>query len=254
MAGTPVRRPTAFVTGASAGIGAAAAVALARNGFDLALSATKIDNLDATRRAAEALGARACAIELTLPSPDGIERAMSQAIDACGELDVLVNNASGVTYRRAAVDITRDEWNAVLDTVATSTFFLCARMARHLIDGRRAGSIVNLASTHGLVAFPGRAAYGVAKAAVMHMTRMLAIEWAAHGIRVNAVAPGSTATPANAAFMAVPENLAMLKARIPLGRVATADEIGAAIAWLAGPAAAYVTGQTLILDGGLTAA
>ena len=246
-------RRTAFVTGASSGIGAAAALALARDGFDVAISATRIDNLAATRAAIEALGARAHPVVLQLPPLSNAERAMADAIDACGNIDVLVNNAAGVTYRRAALDITREEWEPVIETLVTAPFSMCQQMARHLFATKRPGCIINLASTHGIVAFPGRAAYGIGKAAVMHMTRMLAIEWAEQGIRVNAVAPGSTATASNASYMADPANLAMLKSRIPLRRVAAANEIGAAIAYLAGPAAAYVTGQTLVIDGGLTA-
>jgi NAD(P)-dependent dehydrogenase (short-subunit alcohol dehydrogenase family) len=112
--------------------------------------------------------------------------------------------------------------------------------------------IISIASTHGAVGFPG-AAYGVAKAGVSHMTRVLAIEWAPHGIRVNAVAPGTTETPSRAPALADPERRALMLNRIPLKRFGTAEEMAAAVRYLASPAAAYITGQTLLVDGGLTA-
>lgn len=148
----------------------------------------------------------------------------------------------------------REDWDGVINTLLTGPFFMCQQMARHLTATQRPGCIINLASTHGLVGFPGRSAYGVAKAAIVHMTRMLAIEWAEHGIRVNAVAPGSTATEANASLQADPKMRNTLLSRIPLKRIGTVDEIASTVRYLASAGAAYVTGQTLIVDGGLTSA
>jgi 2-deoxy-D-gluconate 3-dehydrogenase len=147
---------------------------------------------------------------------------------------VLVNNA-GVNLRRRAADVTPSEWDAVMDTNVTGTFFLTQQAGRHWIAGGRPGCVVNIASTHGLVGAAERSTYGISKAAIIHMTKMLAIEWAGHGIRVNAIAPGRMETDSPS-------------------RLATAEEVAAAVCWLASPTAASVTGHTLVIDGGLTAA
>jgi NAD(P)-dependent dehydrogenase (short-subunit alcohol dehydrogenase family) len=251
MPSSPQRR-VAFVTGASSGIGAAIALALASDDCDVAISATRIENLDKTISRLSGCGVRVLPVALDLRVQTSIEQSMKTVIDVMGHIDVLVNNAAGVLYRSAVVDTKREDWDAAIATLLTGPFFMCQQMGRYLIDARRSGSIVNIASTHGLVGFPGRSAYGISKAAVMHMTRMLAIEWAEHGIRVNAVAPGSTATEANASLQADPKMLNMLLARIPVRRIGTVDEIGAAVRFLASPESSYVTGQTLVVDGGLT--
>ncbi|MBM3342901.1 MAG: SDR family oxidoreductase [Betaproteobacteria bacterium] len=246
------RKPTAFVTGASQGLGAALALRLAKDGYDLALSGSKIANLTETLKAVEAAGARGVAVALDLRSQASIELAMAVATQALGELDVLVNNA-GITTRSLAVDTTREEWQPIIDVNVTGTFFMCQQMGRHLIAQKRGGAIINLGSTHGLVGFAQRSAYGVSKAAVSHMTRMLAIEWAPHNIRVNAVAPGTVATPSRIEyFMKDEKGFADMIARVPLARLCEMDEVAAMVAYLASPAAAYITGQTLALDGGLT--
>lgn len=249
----PSGKRTAFVTGASSGIGAATALALARDGFDVAVAATRVENLSAVAATVAATGARALPVALDLRSQSSIEQVMAAVINAFGHLDVLVNNAAGVPFRKAAVEITPEEWDAVIQTNVTGTFFMSQQMGRHVSQSGRAGCIVNMASTHGIVGFAQVAAYGVSKAAIIHMTRMLAIEWADRGIRVNAVAPGAVETPSRAVVLADPTRRAMLLNRVPLHRFATAEEVAGAVRYLASPEAAYVTGQTLVLDGGLTA-
>ena len=130
---------------------------------------------------------------------------------------------------------------------------MCQQMGRHLVQGGRPGCIVSIVSTHGLVGMAGRSVYGIAKAGMIHMTRMLAIEWAEHGIRVNAIAPGRVDTPSRAGSLAEPGYREAALGRIPLKRFGTAEEVAAAACYLASPQAAYITGQTLVLDGGLTA-
>ena len=142
----------------------------------------------------------------------------------------------------------------MIATNLTGTFFLSQQFGRHLIAGGRPGSIINIASTHGLVGAAERSTYGISKAAVTHMTRMLAIEWADHGIRVNAVAPGRLDTPSPSRADTDPNYMQAMLARIPLHRLATVEQVAAAVCYLAGPHAAAITGQTLVLDGGLTAA
>ena len=247
----PEERRAAFVTGASQGIGAAVALALARDGFDVAVSSTRPDKLAEVLSKIEAAGARAVPVALDVREPEGIERAMAEVIGTCGRLDVLVNNA-GVPLTKPALDVTAAEWASVLDINLKGAFFMSQQMGRHLVQSGRPGCIVSIASTHGVVALAQRSAYGIAKAAIIHMTRMLAIEWAEHGIRVNAVAPGRVDTPTRAWSLGEPGYRESALARIPLRRFGTSEEIAGAVSYLASPAAAYITGQTLVLDGGLT--
>jgi NAD(P)-dependent dehydrogenase (short-subunit alcohol dehydrogenase family) len=245
-------RRTAFVTGASQGIGAAIAVALGRDGYDVAVSSTHPEKLSGTLAAVAAAGGKAVPVALDVRSQQSIEKAMAQVLAACGHLDVLVNNA-GVPLRKRALELTAAEWDTVMDVNLSGTFFMSQQMGRHLVKGGRPGSVINIASTHGLVALEQRSAYGIAKAAVMHMTRMLAIEWADHHIRVNAVAPGRVDTPSRAGALAEPGYRDKALGRIPLQRFGSAEEVAGAVRYLASPEAAYITGQTLVLDGGLTA-
>lgn len=247
------RRRAALVTGASRGLGAEIAVELARAGLDVAVTARRKADLAGTLERIAQAGARGVPVALDLRSLDGIERTLAEAAEALEGLDTLVNNAA-VSLRRPALEVTPEEWDALMAVNLKGVFFTTQRMARRLIAARRGGCIVTLASTHGLVGYPGRAAYGIAKAGLIQMTRALAIEWAPHGIRVNAVAPGTVDSPSRAAYFdARPEEKREMIERVPLQRFATMAEVAAMVRYLAGPEAAYVTGQTLALDGGLTA-
>jgi NAD(P)-dependent dehydrogenase (short-subunit alcohol dehydrogenase family) len=136
---------------------------------------------------------------------------------------------------------------------SSGTFFMSQQMGRHLVAASRPGCIISLASTHGVVGYALRSTYGISKAAVAHMTRMLAVEWAQYGIRVNAIAPGTIETASREAFFkSDPRARAAMLERVPLRRFGTPAEVAAGVCYLASPAAAYITGQTLLLDGGLT--
>ncbi|WP_161140020.1 SDR family NAD(P)-dependent oxidoreductase [Propylenella binzhouense] len=246
-------RRTALITGASHGIGAAAASALAADGYDVAVTDLDPRDLATTVEDIRARGARALPVALDIRSEASIEACFAAILDAFGTLDVLVNNAGVPSLRKPAVDIERADWDRVLSVNLTGTFFMAQAMGRHRIAAGGGGSIVNLASTHGLVGLGGASVYGIAKAGVAHMTRMLAIEWAPHRIRVNAVAPGATETKSRIALSS-PQHKAKALARIPFGRYAEAGEVAAAIRYLAGEEASYTTGHVLVVDGGLTAA
>jgi NAD(P)-dependent dehydrogenase (short-subunit alcohol dehydrogenase family) len=248
-------RRTALVTGASYGVGAAIALALAREDFDVAVTATRLDNLAGTMKALGAAGARALPLVLDLREQASIEQATADVLTTFGGLDVLVNNA-GANVRRLAVDVTAQDWDAVMAVNIRGTFFLTQQVGRHLIAAGRGGCIVNIASTHALAGTAERSTYGISKAALVQMTRMLAVEWAEYGIRVNAVAPGrlETPSPSRAEKGADRGYMDAMLERIPLHRLASAEEVAATVAYLVSPAAASMTGQVLVLDGGLTAA
>ncbi|HEX6007465.1 MAG TPA: glucose 1-dehydrogenase [Burkholderiales bacterium] len=248
-------RPAAFVTGASQGIGAAIAVHLARHGYDVAVSSTRPDKLGSTLSAISAAGARGIPIALDLCEQADIERAAAAALGAFGHIDVLVNNG-GVPLRKLALEVTPEEWDSVLAPNLTGTFFLTQQIARHWVERARPGCVVNITSTHGIVGRAERSTYGISKAGLMHMTRMLALEWAPHGIRVNAIAPGrvESGSPARAATAANPDYLKRVLEGIPLRRFCSVEEVAEAVRYLASPEARYITGHTLVMDGGLTAA
>jgi NAD(P)-dependent dehydrogenase (short-subunit alcohol dehydrogenase family) len=245
----------ALITGASYGVGAATALAFARDGFHVVVTATRVRNLDATLAAVREAGQKAIGIELDLRSQLSIEKTAAAAIEALGQIDVLVNNA-GVNLRSKAVETARDDFEDVLSTNVTGTFFLTQQIGRYLVARRAPGRIITIASAHALVGAPERSAYGISKAALLQMTRMLAIEWAEYGITVNAVAPGrlDTVSPSRAGTGSNKDYMEAMLKRIPLHRLATAEEVAAAAVFLAGPGAASITGQTIVIDGGLTAA
>ena len=249
----PDMKRAALVTGASQGLGTAIALALAQDGFDVAVSGlSNASLLSNITTAIEAAGVRSLAVNLDLRSQASIERAMASVAEAFDHVDVLVNNA-GVTMRRSAIDIAPEDWDAVMGVNLKGAFFMSQQMGRHLIGAKRPGCIVSVGSTYGVIGHPGRSIYGISKAGIAHMTRMLAIEWAEHGIRVNAVAPGTIETPSRAAFFAAdPVFREALIKRIPQHRFGTPDEVARAVCYLVSPQASYITGQTLVLDGGLT--
>ena len=245
-------RRTALVTGASYGIGAAIADALARDGYDVAVSELTAEALADTVKQIESHGARAVPVALDVRAQPSVEACMRQVLGAFGTLDLLVNNA-GVLLRKPVIDMTRDEWAMVMDVNLTGTFFMSQQMGRHLIGTKRKGSIISIASTHGIVGIGNISAYGISKAGITQMTRMLAIEWAEHAIRVNAIAPGTTETPTRKKSLgADPARRQMMIDRIPFKRFCTEADVAGLASYLASPAADYVTGQTILVDGGLT--
>jgi NAD(P)-dependent dehydrogenase (short-subunit alcohol dehydrogenase family) len=243
---------TALVTGASTGLGFATALALGRSGYDLAVTDIETAWLAELLADPELKGRKVVPIALELRSQESIGRAMETATQALGSIDVLVNNA-GRPLQRPATEVTWDEWNEIIDINLKGAFFLSTAFARHCIQGKRGGAVVSMASTHGMTGLAGRSVYGISKGGIIQMTRMLAIEWAPHNIRVNAVAPATVLTPSRQKILSDPEVRARMLARIPLGRFPTAEEIADAVCYLASDAAASITGQILVLDGGLTA-
>src|SRR4029077_13546501 len=242
-------KPTAFVTGASNGVGAATALALARAGYDVAISATRAQNLSETVTALDAFGGRGLPLILDLGSRASIERAVHEIVAAFGGLDLLVSNA-GTNLRARASDVTPAQWDEMMTVNVTGTFHLTQQVGRPFIEERRPGAIVTIASTHALIGALERSTYGIVKAAQVQMTRMLAVEWAEHGIRVNAIAPGrmETASPSRTAKGSDPAYMKAMLDRIPLHRLCTPEEIAAAVGYLASPQASSLHGPGLALS------
>jgi NAD(P)-dependent dehydrogenase (short-subunit alcohol dehydrogenase family) len=240
----------ALVTGASYGIGAAAAMALAQDGYDLVIADLKLDMLAQTEADLHALGRKVLKVALDVNRQDMIDAALAQTLEHFGRIDVLVNNAA-VPQRKSATEVTREDWHKVMDVNLAGSFFTAQAVARHWIETKQPGTIVSVASTHGLVGLALSSVYGISKAGIIHMTRMLAIEWAEHGIRVNAIAPASTVTPTRAGLND-PEKRDLFLSRIPLARLGQPADMAQAIAYLAGDKASFITGHTLVVDGGVT--
>jgi NAD(P)-dependent dehydrogenase (short-subunit alcohol dehydrogenase family) len=243
----------ALITGASWGIGHATAIALAEDGFDTAVTDLSTDMLARTVAAVEAKGRRAVPLALDTRDQASVDTCIAEAAAALPGLDTLVNNAGVPSPGKPAIDVTRAEWEQVLAVNLTGSFFMSTAFGRHLIGCGKSGCIVSLSSTHGTVGFAGASAYGIAKAGISHMTRVLAMEWAPHNIRVNAIAPGSTPTESRQRSLSDPARRELMLSRIPLKRFGTPEEMAGAIRYLVSPIASYITGQILLLDGGLTA-
>lgn len=243
----------ALVTGAATGLGREIALALGAAGWRVALADIDSTGLAATLAEPALAGSGSIAVDLDLRAEASIDAAMARVFDAFGGLDLLVNNA-GVTIHKPAVELTWADWDAVHDVNLKGAFFLARAYVRRLIATGGTGNIVGLASAHGIVGFPDRSAYGISKAGMIHLTKMLAVEWAPLGIRVNAIAPGTIMTPSRQELLKDPAARARMLGRIPLGRFPTAEEVAACVLYLAGPQTASMTGHTIVLDGGTTVA
>jgi gluconate 5-dehydrogenase len=241
---------TALVTGASRGLGLQMAGALARAGADLVITARKVDDLAASRQALEAHNHRVTPLPLDIRVEASIRDCAAAAIDAAGTIDILLNNA-GCNIRKPAVEVTWDDWNTILDTNLRGTFFMAQAMARHMIPRGR-GRIINIGSVTSVFGYAGLTPYSASRGGVKQMTMSLADDLGPHGITVNCLAPGWFRTAQNEIMYRDAEWVAYLTERIPLKRPGKAEDLDGAVVFLASDASAYVTGQTLLVDGGIT--
>ncbi|MCE4941870.1 SDR family oxidoreductase [Streptomyces albulus] len=246
----------ALVTGASRGIGKATAVALARAGADLALSARSSGALKETAALVEDEGRTAVLVPGDLAEPGVAEAVVDEAAAALGGLDVLVHNAGvlptqddGAPILVPLQDSAQADWDRVVSVNLNATAALCRRAHRHLTGSSR-GSVVVMSSLAGVAGTPRMEAYGASKAAQIALARSLAVGWARDGVRVNALCPGWTRTDMTTFASSQAPLSDWLMAHVPLGRWAEPDEIAHAALFLASPAASYLTGQALVLDGG----
>jgi glucose 1-dehydrogenase len=248
-----------LVTGGTSGIGQAIAVRFAEYGASVAINYRREpdDAADTERRVRACAsrvrqqGVRDVLVQGDVSLEDDAVRMVGEALSGLGGVDVLVNNA-GIQVSRPSEELSSEDFDRVL-AINLRGAFLCAREAiRHFIESQKPGVIVNVSSVHQLIPKPDYLGYSVSKGGMQNLTRTLALEYAGRGIRVNAIGPGATVTPINRAWIDDPLKREMVESHIPMARAGTADEMGGVACFLASDDAAYITGQTIFVDGGLT--
>jgi NAD(P)-dependent dehydrogenase (short-subunit alcohol dehydrogenase family) len=242
----------ALVTGASRGIGQAIAVALAEAGADLALVARSEDGLVATAKQVAGHGRDAFVIPADVTDAAAAAGAVAAAVERLGHVDVVVNNAGGSNFVVPFLDLRLPGWDKLMRLNLSSAMYVCHAIGGHLAERGR-GSVINVASVAGLAASPLLSPYGAAKAGLVSLTKSLAVEWAASGIRVNALCPGWTATELNRFLWEDETASKATVASVPMQRWGRADEMAGPAVFLASDASSYMTGQVLVIDGGQTA-
>jgi NAD(P)-dependent dehydrogenase (short-subunit alcohol dehydrogenase family) len=241
----------AVVTGASRGLGQYFGRALAKAGADLVITSRKLDSgLTDFQKEIEALGRRAVPVELDVRKEESIRLLAPSALEAYGKIDILINNA-GVNVRKPATEITWDDWNLVLDTNLRGTFFVAQEIAKTMIPNGY-GRIVNIGSVTSVFGYAGLSPYTASRGGVKQLTMALADEWGKFGITVNCLAPGWFKTAQNQVLYENQEWVDYLVDRIPLKRPGQPHDLDGAVVFLASDASGYITGQTLLIDGGIS--
>jgi 2-deoxy-D-gluconate 3-dehydrogenase len=242
----------AVVTGASHGLGRVMALALAEAGADVALAGRSKPDLEETAHRVERLGRRALVVPTDVRILAEVEELMGRAVTGLGRLDILVNN-SGVAHVAPLAEMPPEEWTRMLETNLTGTFNGCRAAAPHFLAAKR-GKVINIASMLAAVGLSHYAAYSATKGGIVAFTRAVAVEWARHNIQVNAIAPGWFVTDMNAHAFADEKLRERFLRDIPMRRTGREEEIGPLAVYLASPASDFMTGQTIYLDGGHSAA
>jgi gluconate 5-dehydrogenase len=242
---------TAFVSGASRGLGERFALTLAEAGADVIVTSRNLDSLTSITARIEALGRRAFPVALDVSSFESIQSAVKNAVTAAGTIDILINNA-GCNVRKPATEITWDDWNLVLDTNLRGTFFLAQQIAIQSMIPAKYGRIVNIGSVTSVAGYAGLAPYGASRGGTKQLTMSLADDWGIHGITVNCLAPGWFKTAQNAVMYEDAEWVSYLSDRIPLKRPGQTGDLDGPLLFLASEESRYVTGQLLLVDGGIS--
>jgi len=240
----------AIVTGTSRGLGQYMAHALAKSGADLVLTSRNSEHLLAFESEIEALGRRAVSLQLDVRDKASIEQFAKDAEAAFGRVDILVNNA-GCNVRKPALEVTWDDWNLILDTNLRGSFFVAQAVARLMVP-RRYGRIINIGSVTSVAGYAGLGPYGASRGGIRQLTMSLADDWGKYGVTVNCLAPGWFRTEQNKVLYENKEWVEYLCDRIPLKRPGQPEDLEAAVVFFASEASRYVTGQTLLVDGGIS--
>jgi NAD(P)-dependent dehydrogenase (short-subunit alcohol dehydrogenase family) len=243
----------ALVTGASRGIGRSIAVALAGAGADVALVARSEHGLAETAADIAAVSRKAFVIPADVTSQEAVDAAVARAIEQLGHVDVVVNNAGGSNFMAAFLDLRLAGWDKLMRLNLDSAVYVCHAIGGHLVE-RGEGSVINVASVAGLTGSPLLSPYGAAKAGLISLTKSLAVEWGASGVRVNALCPGWTATDLNRQLWDDPVSGPATVATVPMHRWGRAEEMAGPAVFLASAASSYMTGQVVVVDGGQTIA
>lgn len=247
----PLLGRTAMVTGAGRGLGRAMALALADSGADVVLASRSEGQLADVADEVKERGRRALAVPTDVTDAAAVQRLTDAALAEFGRLDVLVNN-SGIIASTPLLEQAPEEWDRVMATNVRGTFLVTRAVGAHMV-AQGAGKIINVASNWAFKGVPQHAAYCASKAAIVSLTRSVAVEWARHNVQVNALAPGYFATDMNAELRADEQALARVLRSVPARRMGRADELSAWLVLLAGPASDFMTGETVVIDGGQTA-
>lgn len=240
----------ALVTGTSRGLGQYFARALARAGADLILTSRKRESLAEFAKEIEAMGRRQYCVDLDVRDEQSIRRMAAEAEQAFGKIDILVNNA-GCNVRKPALEVTWEDWNTVLDTNLRGSFFVAQAVARGMVE-RGYGRIINIGSVTSVAGYAGLGPYGASRGGIRQLTMSLADDWGRHGVTVNCLAPGWFQTAQNRVMYEDKEWVEYLTERIPLKRPGRPDDLDGAVVFLASEASRYVTGQTMLVDGGIS--
>jgi len=240
----------ALVTGASRGLGRGFALTLAGAGADVAITSRRLDALEPTRLAVEKLGRRCLPVALDVRDHASIEAAAAAVQSGLGPVDILVNNA-GCNVRKPALEVTWDDWNLILETNLRGPFFMAQAVARQMV-ARGRGRVINIGSLTSVAGFAGLGPYGASRGGIRQLTMSLAADWGPQGVTVNCLAPGWFKTDQNAVMYEDPQWLEYLTDRIPLRRPGRSGDLDGALLFLASDASDYVTGQTLLVDGGMS--
>ena len=241
----------ALITGASRGLGQYFGRALARAGADLVITSRKKDALAEFQKEIEALGRRVVPLDLDVRDFDSIQRMGDAAVKACGTISILINNA-GCNVRKRAEDVSWDDWNLILDTNLRGTFFVSQAIAKRSMIPKQYGRIITLGSGTSVFGYAGLGPYGASRGGIRQLTMSLADDWGRFGITVNCLAPGWFKTAQNAVLYEQKEWVDYISDRIPLKRPGQPGDLDGAVLFLASDASAYVTGQTLLIDGGFS--
>jgi len=242
---------TAVVVGGTSGIGRAIAHALAEAGADVVATSRRMEQVEATASEIEERGRSSLRVTSDVSNSGSLRSALDACLAAFGKVDILVNSA-GRTKRAPTIDFPEEDWAAILDTNLTGTLRACQIFGRHMIE-RKYGRIINIASLSSFVALYEAAAYSASKAAVASLTKSLAVEWAAHGVNINAIAPGVFRTALNQTLLDQTERGREFLLRTPMKRFGQVEELAGAAVFLASDAASFVTGEVLVVDGGFLA-